>query len=116
MSQETDSHDAQLRRQNAADGSGGAQMGLRDPRVSAAAQWLMNVLQGLIVIALAFVANNLYQVNLTLAANAVMQQEMSRQLAEVRTVNDRQEDHINYVDRRVYTLEGRTLRGVPNGH
>lgn len=93
--------------------SGGAAI-TRDPRVSAAQQWLMNVLQGLIVIALAFVANNLYQVNLTLAADAVSKQEMVRQLSDVRSVNERQEEHINYVDRRVYTLEGKNLRGGPD--
>lgn len=94
--------------------SGGAAIEVRDPRVSAAAQWVMNILQGLIVLVLAFVANNLYQVNLTLAADAVSKQEMARQLSEVRGVNERQEEHINYVDRRVYTLEGKNLRGGPD--
>lgn len=88
----------------------------RDPRVTAVGGIVMNVLQGLIVVALSFVANNLYQVNLTLAANAVMQQELSRQLSEVRNINDKQEDHLNYVDRRVYSLEGRNLRGAEPRH
>lgn len=108
----SDEQQDQLREIHAAKGGRGPQQIIgRDPRVSAAAAWLMNVLQGLIVIALAFVANNLYQVNLTLAADAVTKQEMSRQLAELRLKNDQQDQHIDYVDRRVYTLEGRNLRG-----
>lgn len=93
--------------------SGGARIEQHDPRVTAAAQWVMNILQGLIVLVLAFVADNLYQVNLTLAADAVSKQEMARQLAENRALDERQEEHINSVDRRVYTLEGRNLRGGP---
>ncbi len=91
--------------------SGGATQSIQDPRVTTIGTFVMNVLQGLVVLALAFVANNLNSINLTLAADAVSKQEMARQLAEVRAKNEQQEEHINYVDRRVYTLEGRSLRG-----
>lgn len=110
-----DEQQDQLRGIHASKGGGGGprqEIG-QDPRVSAAAAWFMNLLQGLVVIALAFVANNLYQINLTLAADAVTKQEMARQIAEVRAKNDQQDQHIDYVDRRVYTLEGRNLRGGP---
>lgn len=85
----------------------------RDPRVSAVTALFMNVLQGLIAITLAFVANNIYQINLTLAADAVTKQDTARQLAEIRTKNDQQDDHISATDQRVYTLEGHNLRGGP---
>lgn len=88
--------------------------------------WIWNIVGSLIVLALAFVANNLYQVNLTLAANAVSSQEMLRQLAEVRkdqdrnlAMDDRQEDHINAIDRRVIAVEQATgvqLRGGRRGN
>lgn len=86
---------------------------------SSLAPFVMNVLQGLVVIALAFVSNNLYQINLTLAADAVSKQEMSTKIANAvarieknEDRDDKQEDHINYVDRRLYQLEGKNSRGA----
>lgn len=113
MTLETDSIDSQRLRSGEA--SGGAS--IREVRPSMAA-FVMNVLQGLVVIALAFVSNNLYQINLTLAADAVSKQEMASKLAGAiariekgEDRDDKQEDHINYVDRRLYQLEGKNMRG-----
>jgi hypothetical protein len=98
--------------------SNGAQVIVKDPRVTSAAEMIRN---GLTVLALAFVANNLYQVNLTLAADAVWKEQMMRELAALKAsqmrnadLDDRQEDHINAVDRRLVGVEqamGKTLRG-----
>lgn len=101
--------------------SNGAQVIVKDPRVTSAAEMIRNVVGGLTVLALAFVANNLYQVNLTLAADAVWKEQMMRELAALKAsqmrnadLDDRQEDHINAVDRRLVGVEqamGKTLRG-----
>lgn len=87
--------------------------------------WFWNIVGSLIVLALAFVANNLYQVNLTLAADAVSKQEMLRQIAESKAeaarnaaFDERQEEHINAIDRRVIRVEEATgvqLRGGRRG-
>ncbi len=91
---------------------GGASIVYRDPRVSKALGWVYGVLGTAFVSGTWLAANNLYQLNLTVAADAIWKQEMARQVAEVRALNERQEEHINAVDRRVYTLEGKNLRGV----
>jgi hypothetical protein len=100
--------------------SGGASIVQRDRRPREMA-W--NIIGSLIVLALAFVANNLYQINLTLAADAVSKQEMARQIADVKaqadrnaSFDERQEDHINAMDRRLTSVEQATgvqLRGAP---
>jgi hypothetical protein len=93
---------------------GGARISLRDGRVSKVLAWCYGSIGMAIVTGTWVAANNLYQINLTLAAYAVSKQEFDRQLVEIRALNERQEDHINAVDRRVYTLEGRNLRGGPD--
>lgn len=94
---------------------GGASIAIQGGRAfSKLVAWFWGALGMAAVTGLWIAGNNLYQINLTLAANAVRDQEQDRQLAEMRALNDRQEDHINSVDRRVYTLEGRNLRGGPN--
>lgn len=113
--------DRQLRRSSDSDSGGSIRS--RDPRVDRAATWLMNLLQGLMVIVLAFVANNLYQVNLTLAGDAVLKQQMLSAIAALNSRldknearDDRQEDHLNDVDRRTVKVEqatGTQTRGGP---
>jgi hypothetical protein len=90
-------------------GHGGAHISIRDPRVTAAAQWAGNVLQTLVVITLCFVAKNLYEVNLTLAADAVTKSQVAQMVSK-------HEQEIKDLNGRVSTLEGRNLRGGPSGH
>jgi hypothetical protein len=93
--------------------SRGASIVIKDPRMSKLLAWFYGSLGMACVTGSWIAANNLYQINLTLAADAIVKQEMARQLAEQRALNERQDEHINAVDRRVYTLEGRNLRGGP---
>jgi hypothetical protein len=91
---------------------GGAIISLRDGRFSKLLAWFYGSIGMAIVTGTWIAANNLYQINLQLAADSVTKQEMARQIAEIRALNERQDDHIDAVDRRVYTLEGRNLRGI----
>ena len=93
---------------------GGGRIQMRDDRVSRVMAWLAVTLGSAFVTGVWIAANNLFEINRTLAANAVQVQWMSQQIAEAKELNERQEEHINAVDRRVYTLEGRNMRSGPD--
>lgn len=90
------------------------------------AGWFWNIAASFVVISLAFVANNLYQINLTLAADAVGKQDIARRMAELAAAQDRnlvrdsqQEEHINAMDRRLVVVEqvtGVNSRGGRRGN
>lgn len=110
----TDDHQEQLRQLHAA--KGGYEQRIRDSRVTSIAQWFWNLIGGLMVVALCFVANNLYQINLTLAADAVAKKQMSEDIAELK-------GDVKEIRGDVRELQGKTFRGVPgypkesrNGH
>lgn len=95
--------------------SGGGRIEMKDPRVSAIGAWISNIIQGLVVLVLAWVANNLYQVNLTLAADAVTKQQMLAAIADHKDLIQDHERRLETLSGRVYVLEGKTMRGVPDG-
>lgn len=83
---------------------------------------LQNIIQGLVVIVLTWVANNLYQVNLTLAANSrdkiALEKEVDRlssQLTRNDVRDDVQEQRLNSVENRVSVIDGRNQRGGQEG-
>ena len=84
---------------------GGASISIKDPRVSSFASWAMSIIGTLIAVSLAFCANNLWQLNLTmrdvLAANEATK-------ASIGHINVELNDH----ETRIRQLEGKTFRGV----
>lgn len=122
---DTDPIDEQLDKPRSRHEDGGASYHRPRDYDARPAGWYWNIAATLIVVSLAFVANNLYQINLTLAADAVGKQEIARQLAELRATQDRnlvrdsqQEDHINSMDRRLVVVEqvsGVNSRGARRG-
>jgi hypothetical protein len=91
----------------------GSTTNVPDTRVSKFIAWGWTALGAAFVTGVWLAANNLWEINRTLAKDAVYKEWMAQQLADVRALNDRQEDHINAIDRQVQTWEGRNLRGGP---
>ncbi len=85
--------------------SGGATI-IQDGRVSRGIAWVTGVIGSLLVIALTFCANNLWQLNLT------MRDVLAENKATVMTLSDH-ELRLRAVERSTQTLEGRNLRGGP---
>jgi hypothetical protein len=83
----------------------------RDPRMSKLLAWAWGALGAAAVSGIWIGSNNLYQINLTLAADVVWKQEVMRQIIEQKEMNYRQEDHFRAVDKKLDTWEGRNLRG-----
>lgn len=87
---------------------------VQDSRVSRGLAWAAGVIGSLLVIALTFCANNLWQLNLTmrdvLAENKAFLSRMDR----VDRRDDRQDVDIRDLQRNVATIEGRNLRGGPH--
>lgn len=86
---------------------------VRDPRVSAAAQWFGNIIQGLVVIVLCFVARNLWQVNLTLAADAENKKAIMAAITENRAHIERHDGEIGQIQRDIAIMGGPNFRGPP---
>jgi hypothetical protein len=82
----------------------GAQMQVK------AMQLISNVLQALVVLVLAFVANNLWQVNLTIAENSVVTKSMLADIADIRSRQDIHATQLKQLDRDVAVIEGRITR------
>lgn len=97
--------DRQLREQRRAAESGGGSVTIRDSRVSKALGWFWGLVGAGIAGSILIAANNLYQLNLTVARG--QDSDAARDL--------RIEDHetrLRNVEREVNTIEGRVFRGV----
>lgn len=95
--------DRQLRR---GDHEGGASIRMKDSRVSKALGWFWGIVGTGIAGSILIAANNLYQLNLTVARG--QDSDLVR--------DTRIEDHearLRQVERDVNTIEGRVFRGVP---
>lgn len=92
-------------------GNDGARMEVRDSRVTRGIELLLAVVGVLIAGALAWVGNNINTLNTTVAKMSEQSASMISRLEANERKDDRQDDRINSIDGRVYSLEGRTLRG-----
>lgn len=94
--------DSQLRKD--AKSSGGSRISMRDGRVSKLLQWFWGALGLLSVSLLGIAANNLYNLNVTVARGLDADASRDRRI----------EDHemrLRQIERDVNTIEGRNLRG-----
>jgi hypothetical protein len=84
-----------------------------DPRMSRLLAWAWGAIGAAAVTGIWIGSSNLYQINLTLAADVVWKQEVMRQINEQKELNYRQEDHFRAVDKKLDMWEGKNLRGPP---
>jgi hypothetical protein len=88
-------------------------MEVRDTRMTKGIELLLAVVGVLIASSLAWVGNNINNLNSTVAGMSQQSAAMIARLETNERQDDRQDDRLNNIDGRVYTLEGRTLRGHP---
>lgn len=86
--------------------SGGASNDMQDARVSRGITWVLGIIGSLLVVALCFCANNLWQLNLT------MRDVLTQNKTTVAQLSDH-ELRLRQVERSISTIEGRNLRGGP---
>lgn len=103
MNDETDSIDAQRRREATA--SGGATVHMEDRRVSKALGWFWGIVGMVIAGGVWLAAQNLYQLNLTVTRIADNNAIVAAQLAD-------HEARLRQMERDVNTLAGKNMRGV----
>ncbi len=95
---------------------------IQDGRVSKGLAWIAGVIGSLLVIALTFCANNLWQLNLTMRDVISENKAFLARLDRADQRDDRQDIDIRDLQRNVATIEGRNLRGgafgkeEPRGH
>ena len=97
--------DRQLREQRRAMASGGASVTMKDSRVSRALGWFWGLVGAGIAGSILIAANNLYQLNLTVARGQDSDKARDERL------NDH-ETRLRNVEREVNTIEGRVFRGL----
>lgn len=83
---------------------GGSRISMNDRRVSAVIAWVWGGIGSLLVVALAFCANNLWQLNLT------MRDVLKDNQTNVAQLSDH-ELRLRAAERSINTLEGRNMRG-----
>jgi hypothetical protein len=98
---------------------------MQDGRVSKIFAWVAVTIGGALVSGIWIAANNLFEINRTLAQDVIYKQWVSQQITEMRSSQDRnlvrdseQEDHINSIDRRLVVVEevsGVNTRGKRRG-
>ena len=107
--------DQQIDGQRSKGGTGGASIRMEDSRFTHLIGWSALAVGGLFVTFLIWIGSTLVGIKESMASMAATMGEQAKALAARVDRNDqldeRQEQHINYVDGRVYTLEGRNLRG-----
>ena len=84
---------------------GGARVDIRDGRVSKALAWVWTTLGAGIIGATLLAANNLYQLNVTVARGVDSDASRDRRL-------DDHEGRLRQMERDVSTIEGKVLRGL----
>jgi hypothetical protein len=90
----------------------GARMNVRDNRVSRGIELLLAIVGVLIASSLAWVGTNINTLNTTVAKMSEQSAASIARLEANERKDDRQDDRLNSIDGRVYTLEGRALRGL----
>lgn len=85
----------------------GPVMQVRDGRVTKGIEWIMVIVGVLIAAALTWVANSINTLNTTVATMSNQSQNIVAGLAKNDARDDRQEDRINGIDGRTYSLEAR---------
>jgi hypothetical protein len=86
-------------------GGRGARIHMQDRRLSKALAWLWGILGSALVGSVLLAANNLYQLNVTVAQMASSNAMAAAQIAD-------HETRLRQMERDVSTLEGKVFRGV----
>jgi hypothetical protein len=97
--------------------SGGGSISSHDPRFSHARDWAMGILAVLIGAAIIWFGSTLVSIKESLATLAATSSAQTAAIVAQLNKNDSRDDaqdaRVNGIDGRVYTLEGRNLRGGP---
>lgn len=106
MNDETESHDAQLRKQNASDTGGPTQIIGRDTRLTGLLEFIKPIISALALAAIYYFANKIGQLSEALATTNT---QIAVMIEQNRMLGDGYKDHEN----RIRDLEGHKFRGVP---
>lgn len=90
---------------------GGASVEMKDGRVTRGIEWALALVGSLIALALAWVANNINDLNTTVARMSSQSEAVVARIQVNDSHDDKQDDRINGLERSVSVIEGRTFRG-----
>ncbi len=84
-----------------------------DKRFSTLIGWAWTALGAAAVTGVWVFSSNLYQLNQTVAKEAIYREWMAQQIADTKALDERQEDHFHAIDNEIATMKGTNLRGPP---
>lgn len=111
MSDDIDEQAEQVRGRGRGE-DGGASIRIRDPRVTGLINWVWATLGGVGLLIGIGVYNKLSEMNDTLIRAVAKIDTQGTQISDLRTEVGKQRDELSALRAQVYTLEGRTLRGI----